>query len=60
VSRQDLRAVETCPDLLKPLAELQGLDHSGLAQVRPGWAGTGCGPGPGNQKCHAPGPSSAA
>jgi len=23
VSRQDLRAVETCPDLLKPLAELQ-------------------------------------
>lgn len=23
VSRQDLRAVESCPDLLKPLAELQ-------------------------------------
>ena len=43
VSRQDLRAVETCPDHLKPIVELQyrgviwsqinarGLDHSGVS-----------------------------
>lgn len=72
VSRQDLRAVENCPDHLKPLAELQyrggiwsqinARDWTILAwaQIRPGRPWAGCGSGQRCQECDAAGAVSVA